>query len=76
MGDFYSPAIDEGQADLLIALEANEGLRNTQYLKKSGTIVVNADESFPKLEYKAGGIDAFERARKDEFPIQALNVYM
>ncbi len=46
----YSPAIDEGQADLLIALEANEGLRNTQYLKKSGTIVVNADESFPKLE--------------------------
>ena len=77
VGNFYSPAIDEGQADLLIALEANEGLRNIQYLKKGdGTIVVNADEKFPKLEYKTIAIDAFEKARNDEFPIQALNVYM
>lgn len=76
VGHFYSPAIDEGQADLLIALEANEGLRNIQFLKPDGTIVVNADESFPKLDFKTIKIDAFEKARNGEFPIQGLNVYM
>jgi indolepyruvate ferredoxin oxidoreductase beta subunit len=76
VGNFYSPAIDEGQADLLIALEANEGLRNIQYLKNDGTIVVNADEKFPPLDHKTIRIDAFDRARKGEFPIQGLNVFM
>jgi indolepyruvate ferredoxin oxidoreductase beta subunit len=77
VGDFYSPAIDEGQADLLIALEGNEGLRNIQYLKKEGgTIIVNADEKFPNIDYETIKIDAFKKAREKEFPIQALNVYM
>lgn len=77
VGDFYSPAIDEGQADLLIALEGNEGLRNIQYLKKGdGTIIVNADDKFPKIDYNTIKIDAFSKAKKNELPIQALNVYM
>lgn len=77
VGDFYSPAIDQGQADLLIALEGNEGLRNIQYLKKDGgTIIVNATEDFPAIEYETIKIDAFAKARNAEFPIQALNVYM
>lgn len=77
VGDFYSPAIDQGQADLLIALEGNEALRNIQYLKKDGgTIVVNADKSFAKTEYETIKIDAFSKAKNAEFPIQALNVYM
>ena len=77
VGDFYSPAIDQGQADLLIALEGNEALRNIQYLKRDGgTIIVNADENFPKTEYETIKIDAFSKAKNREFPIQALNVYM
>jgi len=77
IGDFYSPAIDHGQANLLIALEGNEGLRNIQFLKKDGgTIIVNADEKFPSLEYESIKIDAFKKARNKEFDIQALNVYM
>ncbi len=77
IGDFYAPAIDEGQADLLIALEGAEALRNIQYLKKNeGTIVVNADKKFPKLDYPSFCIDAFSKAKKKEFPIDALNVYM
>lgn len=77
IGDFYAPAIDEGQADLLIALEGIEALRNVQYLKKEGgTIVVNADTKFPKLDYATFAIDAFSKAKKKEFPIDALNVYM
>lgn len=77
VGDFYSPAMDQGQADLLIALEGNEGLRNIQYLKKDGgTIIVNADDTFPEIEYETITIDAFSKAKNKEFPIQALNVYM
>jgi indolepyruvate ferredoxin oxidoreductase beta subunit len=77
IGDFYAPAIDEGQADLLIALEANEALRNIQYLQtREGTIIVNATKEFPKLAYTTFTIDAFSKAKAKEFPIEALNVYM
>ncbi|MDR2081809.1 MAG: 2-oxoacid:acceptor oxidoreductase family protein [Campylobacteraceae bacterium] len=77
IGDFSSPAIDEGQADLLIALEGDEALRNIQFLKpQSGIIAVNANEKFPKLDYKTIKIDAFSKANKNVFNIQALNVYM
>ncbi|MDD3324285.1 MAG: 2-oxoacid:acceptor oxidoreductase family protein [Sulfurospirillaceae bacterium] len=77
VGNFYAPAIDEGQADLLIALEGNEGLRNIQYLKKGhGTIVVNADAKFPKVDFETVKIDAFTKAKNKEFSIEALNVYM
>lgn len=77
IGDFYAPAIDEGQADLLIALEGNEALRNIQYLKqKSGVIVVNATKEFPKLSFETHTTDAFSKAKAKAFPIDALNVYM
>lgn len=77
IGDFYAPAIDEGQADLLIALEGNEALRNIQYLNKErGTIVVNATKKFPKVDFETHTIDAFKKAKAKEFPIDALNVYM
>ncbi|MDX1808410.1 MAG: 2-oxoacid:acceptor oxidoreductase family protein [Sulfurospirillaceae bacterium] len=77
VGDFYSPAIDQGQADLLIALDGNEGLRNIQFLnKKTGTIIVNASDDFPKTEYESIKIDAYQKAKDKEFDIQALNVYM
>ncbi|MCK9546530.1 MAG: 2-oxoacid:acceptor oxidoreductase family protein [Sulfurospirillaceae bacterium] len=77
IGDFYAPAIDEGQADLLIALDPSEALRNIQYLKqKDSTVIVNADESFPKLKQNVYKVDAFLKATNKEFPINALNVYM
>lgn len=77
LGDFYSPAIDENQGDLLIGLEGAEALRNIQYLNRGkGLIVVNSDENFPKTEYKSITIDAFKSAKGGDFPIQALNVYM
>jgi indolepyruvate ferredoxin oxidoreductase beta subunit len=77
IGDFYAPAIDEGQADLLIALEGNEALRNIQYPnKEKGTIVVNATKKFPKVDFETHTIDAFKKAKAKEFPIDALNVYM
>ena len=39
--DVYSPLIPNGQADVIIAFEAAEAVRNIEYLKKDGTVIVN-----------------------------------
>jgi indolepyruvate ferredoxin oxidoreductase beta subunit len=39
-----SPVIDKGGADMLIAFEKMEALRNLDFLKKDGTVVVNDHE--------------------------------
>jgi len=78
LGNYSNPVIDANQADLLIGLEANEALRNVQYLKEGGMMVVNADEKFPVDDINSDvyRIDVFDKAKKKELPIQGLNVYM
>lgn len=39
--DVYSPLISKGQADVIIAFEAAEAVRNIEYLKRDGTVIVN-----------------------------------
>ena len=39
--NLYSPLIPKGQADVLIAFEACEAVRNLEYLKKDGMVIVN-----------------------------------
>jgi len=41
IGDAYSPLVPQGQADVLIAFEAAEAVRNIAYLKQGGTVIVN-----------------------------------
>ncbi|HWS15895.1 MAG TPA: indolepyruvate oxidoreductase subunit beta [Candidatus Methylomirabilis sp.] len=43
----YSPLIEPGKADLLIAFEKVEALRFAHYLRPGGAMVVNAQEVFP-----------------------------
>ena len=43
----FSPLIEPGKADLLIAFEKVEALRYAHYLRPGGTMVVNAQEIFP-----------------------------
>lgn len=79
IGDFTNPVIDKNQADLMIALERNEGLRNAGFLKLDGTLVTNAKDKdeYPTLPFKGfAKIDAFKKAENGEIPIQGLNVYM
>ncbi|XOB60617.1 2-oxoacid:acceptor oxidoreductase family protein [Campylobacterota bacterium DY0563] len=78
LGDYTNPLIDSAQADLLIGLEKNEALRNISFLKKGASLVVNAEDNFYKddLNGKVFQIDAFAKAKNNEFPIQGLNVYM
>jgi indolepyruvate ferredoxin oxidoreductase beta subunit len=48
--DVFSPLIPYGKADILIALEAIEALRYIEYLKKSGTILINSRIMHPPVE--------------------------
>ena len=43
----FSPLIEPGKADLLIAFEKIEALRYAHYLRSGGAMVVNAQEIFP-----------------------------
>lgn len=48
MGDkVYSPLIEKGEADIIIAFEKLEALRWVDYLKAGGTLVVNDQEINP-----------------------------
>ena len=42
IGDAFSPLIPAGGADLLIAFEPSEAVRNLRYLKKDGFVIVNS----------------------------------
>ena len=39
--DVYSPLVPQGQADVLIAFEAAEAVRNIAFLKEGGSVIVN-----------------------------------
>lgn len=43
----YSPIIDEGQADIILAFELLEAYRAMPYLKKSGKLIVNTQQMNP-----------------------------
>lgn len=48
MGDqIYSPLIEKGEADIIIAFEKLEALRWVDYLKQGGTLVINDQEINP-----------------------------
>jgi len=76
VGDFTNPVIDNGQADLIIGLDANETLRNLHLLKRGAAVVSNAQAPFPPLPFEVTLVDANAKALNNEFPIQGLNVFM
>ena len=62
-GDAYSPLIPLGCADLLIAFEPSEAVRNLKYLKKDGFVIVNSVPVKPTS--LAGGADYDGKAEID-----------
>lgn len=48
IGDYKSPLVKTGEADVLIAFDQDEGIRNLSFLKKGGIFVVNVhnDKAF------------------------------
>jgi len=43
----YSPSIDRGEADLIVAFEKLEAARYIELLKKDGRLIVNNEEKYP-----------------------------
>lgn len=46
----FSPLIPKGNADILLAFEPAEAVRNLSYLKKDGTVIVNSNPVKPTTE--------------------------
>lgn len=44
VGNYDSPVIGPGRADLLLALDQREAVRNLRFLRPGGTLVVNVDD--------------------------------
>ena len=64
-GEAYSPMIPLGGADMLLAFEPGEAVRNLRYLKKGGIAVVNTaavkpvTESLKETGYDGSGMAAY-----------------
>ena len=44
IGDYKSPLVKTGEADVLIAFDQDEGIRNLAFLKKGGIFIVNVHD--------------------------------
>ena len=63
-GGAYSPLIPIGEADLLIAFEPSEAVRNLRYLKKDGFVIVN---SVPVKPTSLGSAEGYDGKAETEF---------
>ena len=50
IGEAYSPLIPYGEADMILAFEPAEAVRNLMYLKKDGIVIVNSVPVKPVTE--------------------------
>ena len=68
-GEAYSPMIPFGAADMLLAFEPGEAVRNLRYLRKDGIAVVNTaavkpvTESLKDTGYDGSGMTAYLRKK-------------
>jgi indolepyruvate ferredoxin oxidoreductase beta subunit len=44
VGGYSGPLVSEGQADVVMAFDQKEGIRNLAFLKEGGTFLVNTDD--------------------------------
>jgi len=76
----YSPIIEKGEADFLLAFEKLEALRWIDYLKKDGTVVLNDQEIDPmpvitgSTMYPEGIIEKLAEAGAHVRSIDALGI--
>lgn len=76
----YSPIIDKGEADFIVAFEKIEAARYLPYLAKDGKIVVNSNETMPvsvitgAAEYPHGVLDDLVSSGVDVDALNALEL--
>ncbi len=76
----YSPIVEEGTADYILAFEELEGYRMAHYLHQDGTMFVNTQEIMPmpvitgKAEYPVDIVDTMRAMGKNIVAIDALQL--
>ncbi|MDK2882937.1 MAG: indolepyruvate ferredoxin oxidoreductase, beta subunit [Bacillota bacterium] len=76
----YSPLVERGTADLILAFEKLEALRYLPYLKPEGTLVVNDLALLPapvllgKAEYPYNALDILKQKVKDLVVVDAAKL--
>lgn len=74
----YSALIPDGECDILVAMEALEGLRWAKMMKPSGKVILATDKTYPnrvlieKAEYPAGIEETLAKLGLEVFPVKAL----
>ena len=80
IGEARSPLIPFGGADLLLAFEPGEAVRNLKYLRPDGAVIVNTRAMKPVTEslhpsgYDGEAMTAFLRARCECLPVDAEEI--
>lgn len=69
----YSPVIEKGTADIIVAFEKSEALRWLEYLKKDGLLIVNDYEIHPFTV--AIGMSKYPKNIFDEYKSKIDNIY-
>ncbi|NLK21086.1 MAG: indolepyruvate oxidoreductase subunit beta [Epulopiscium sp.] len=78
--EVYSPLVEEGCADILLAFEKLEALRWIHYLKEDGIAIVNEQEINPMpvitgaAKYPDNTIERIKEACKDTYVVDALKI--
>ncbi|MDD4400883.1 MAG: indolepyruvate oxidoreductase subunit beta [Desulfitobacteriaceae bacterium] len=76
----YSPLIEKGEADIILAFEKLEALRWAEYLKDDGMMIINEQEIAPmpvvtgKAKYPSDIIEKLKQRYKNIFTLDALNI--
>ena len=77
-GKVYSPVIEAGEADIVLAFEQLEAARFLPWLKKGGSVVVNTQEIDPmpvvtgSAQYPAGLLDEMKKKGVSVLAVDAL----
>lgn len=81
MGDkVYSPIIEKGEADIILAFEKLEALRWIDYLKQGGALILNDQQIDPmpvitgKAKYPQSIIERFENGGIRLFTVNGLEI--
>ena len=76
----FSPLIPKGQADVLLAFEQLEALRGIDYLRPSGTVVVNNQRIAPitvtsgSANYPEAVIEKLQQLASDVIVVEGLDI--
>lgn len=56
IGGYFAPVIPPGEADILLAMEPIEALRNLQFLKPGGKVIISNTPEIPNSVYLTGEV--------------------